>query len=139
LGWWGSGSHNCWKPAVLGWNETKTKEPAIAKRRKPRPTGPPPAPSPKRERDAETAVTKGPKLKPGEPAKPAPGGVLKRAGFISAAYVLVLIFILHISIPLGVAIGFLGFAVMVPMGLLIDRWRYRSQMRKWTASRAGTK
>jgi hypothetical protein len=111
----------------------------IAKRRKPRPTGPPPAHSPKRERDASDPAKTGPKRKSGEPVPPAAAGVLKRAGFIAAGYSLVLIFILHLGVALGVAIGLLGFAIMVPMGLLIDRWRYRSQMRKWTGPRAGAK
>jgi len=118
---------------------TRTKEPVIAKRRKQRPTGPPPAHSPKRERDAESPTPKGPKRKPGEPVRPDAGGVLKRAGLIAAGYTLVLIFLLHTGVVVGIAIGLLGFAIMVPMGLLIDRWRYKRQMRTWTASRAGAK
>lgn len=117
----------------------RTKELVIAKRRKPRPTGPPPAHSPKAIRDAEKPAPKGPKLKPGEPARPDPAGVLKRAGFIAAGYTLVLIFLLKTGVVLGIAIGLLGFAIMVPMGLLLERWRYKRQLRKWTGSRAGAK
>lgn len=81
----------------------------------------------------------GPKRKPGEPVPPAPQGVLKRAGFIAAGYVLVLIFILKLNTILAIGVGVIGFGIMVPMGLLIERWRYRAQMRKWTDSRAGAK
>jgi len=111
----------------------------IAKRRKNRPTGPPPARSPKAQREAAEEVTRGPKRKPGEPVPPSPQGVLKRAGFIAAGYVLVLIFILKITTVLAIGVGVIGFGLMVGMGLLIERWRYRSQMRKWTDSRAGAK
>jgi hypothetical protein len=111
----------------------------IAKRRKNRRTGPPPARSPKAEREAHESVTKGPKRKPGEPIPPSPQGVLKRAGFIAAGYVLVLILILKLNTVLAIGVGVLGFGIMVPMGLLIERWRYRSQMRKWTDSRTGAK
>ena len=111
----------------------------IAKRRKNRPTGPPPARSPKLEREAVDETKKGPKRKPGEPVPPNPQGVLKRAGFIAAGYVLVLIFILKLNTILAIGVGVIGFGIMVPMGLLIERWRYRAQLRKWTASRAGAK
>lgn len=111
----------------------------IAKRRKPRPTGPPPAHSPKRVRDVENPAAKAPKRKPGEPIPPDPAGVLKRAGFIAAGYTLVLILLLKTGAILGIAIGLLGFAIMVPMGLLIERWRYKRQLRKWTDPRAGAK
>jgi len=70
---------------------------------------------------------------------PAPQGVLKRAGFIAAGYVLILIFLLHVSVILAIGIGAIGFGLMVAMGLLIERWRYRSQLRKWTGPRAGAK
>ena len=111
----------------------------IAKRRKPRPTGPPPARSPKADRDATEAAKSGPKRKPGEPVPPSPQSVLKRGGFIAAGYVLVLIFLLHVNTILAIGIGIIGFGLMVAMGLMVERWRYRSQMRKWTGTRAGAK
>ncbi len=111
----------------------------IAKRRKQRPTGPPPARSPKIEREATEQTKTGPKRKPGEPIPPSPQGVFKRAGLIAAGYVLVLIFLLHLNPIFAIGVGVFGFGVMVAMGLLIERWRYRSQLRKWTGSRAGAK
>jgi len=111
----------------------------IAKRRKPRPTGPPPARSPKIEREATQESKTGPKRKPGEPIPPSPQGVLKRAGFIAAGYVLVLVFLLHLNVIFAIGIGVIGFGLMLGMGLLIERWRYRSQLRKWMGSRAGAK
>ncbi len=111
----------------------------IAKRRKPRPTGPPPARSPKAEREVASEAKNGPKRKPGEPVPPSSHGVLKRAGIIAAGYVLVLVFILRINTIFAVGIGLIGFGIMFGMGFLIERWRYRSQMRKWTGSGAGAK
>ncbi len=130
---------NCSRNAARRSPETTAKEFAIAKRRKPRPTGPPPAKSPKLERDAIAPSKSGPKRKPGEPVPPEPQSVLKRAGFIAAGYVLILIFLLHVSVILAIGIGAIGFGLMVAMGLLIERWRYRSQLRKWTGPRAGAK
>jgi hypothetical protein len=111
----------------------------IAKRRKPRPTGPPPARSPKRERDEVAGTTSSAKRKSNEPVPPSAAGVLKRAGFIAGAYVLVLIFILKATVALAVIIGLIGFGFMVGLGLLIERWRYRNALRKWESSRAGGK
>jgi hypothetical protein len=65
--------------------------------------------------------------------------VVKRAGFIAGAYVLVLALLLHLNVILAVAVGLLGLAIMIPMGILIDRWRYRAAVRKWDANRAGAK
>lgn len=123
-------------PTFIG---TTHKEPSIAKRRKPRPTGPPPAKSPKASRaDAPDARAKAAK-KSGEPLAPSLRSVVKRAGFIVGAYVLVLVFLLHVTALLAISMGVLGLAIMIPMGLLLDRWRYRAAMRKWSEGRAGAR
>ena len=62
-----------------------------------------------------------------------------RAGVISVAYVLALVVLVHLNVVLAVGVGILGLAIMIPMGLLLDRWRYRAALRKWEARRAGAK
>ncbi len=65
--------------------------------------------------------------------------MLKRAGFISAAYVLALVLLVHLNVIVAVLVGLLGMGIMVPMGMLLDRFRYRAALRKWEATRAGAK
>jgi hypothetical protein len=62
-----------------------------------------------------------------------------RAGVISVAYVVALVVLVHLNVVLAVGVGILGLAIMIPMGLLLDRWRYRAALRKWEARRAGAK
>ena len=119
--------------------ETRYKESAIAKRRKPRPTGPPPSRSPKLDRGEAAGANSPAKRKSGEPAPPSTRSVLKRAGFISAAYVLALVLLVHLNVIVAVLVGLLGMGIMVPMGMLLDRFRYRAALRKWEATRAGAK
>ncbi len=104
----------------------------MAKRRKPRPTGPPPARSPKMERVAsgtERPKASGPRGP--EPRPPSFKGVLLRAVVIAAFYGLFLLVVLKEKPATTLLVALFGFALMVPLGMLFDRMRYRSQMRRW--------
>ncbi|MCB0874400.1 MAG: hypothetical protein KDC36_13585 [Thermoleophilia bacterium] len=56
-----------------------------------------------------------------------------RAGLIVAIYYLFLVLLLKTDPLASLAISLVGLAIMLPLGYLIDRWRYRSQLRKWQA------
>ncbi|MCB9012316.1 MAG: hypothetical protein H6531_10865 [Actinobacteria bacterium] len=56
-----------------------------------------------------------------------------RAGLIVAVYYLFLVLLLRTDPLPAAAISLLGLAIMLPLGYLIDRWRYRAQLRKWQA------
>lgn len=104
----------------------------MAKRRKPRPTGPPPARSPKMERVA--AGTERPKAsgpRGPEPRPPSIKGVLVRAVVIAAIYGLFLLVVLREKPLTSLVVTLFGFALMVPLGMMFDRMRYRSQMKRW--------
>lgn len=74
--------------------------------------------------------------RPGEPVRPSFRGVIVRAALIAVVYYLFLVFLLRTD-PAGAAlISGLGFVLMIPLGLLLDRMRYRVQLRKWQGARA---
>jgi hypothetical protein len=60
-----------------------------------------------------------------------------RAALIAAVYYLFLVFLLQTEPGVALVVAAFGFALMLPLGYLIDRWRYRSQMKKWEARRTG--
>ncbi len=108
----------------------------MAKRRKPRPTGPPPAKSPKMQRISEGAeAPKETRLRAGEPRPPAFRGVLVRAFVISIAYGALLAFVLKEKPVIAAAVALFGFCLMIPLGMLMDRMRYRAQMKRWRRAR----
>ncbi|HWH15690.1 MAG TPA: hypothetical protein VNT51_13170 [Miltoncostaeaceae bacterium] len=117
------------------------RRPAIAKRRKRRPAGPPPSRSPKRDRvatgGAPAKAARAPRRQAGEPVPSSFRGVLIRAALIAAVYYLFLVLALRTD-PGGAAlISGLGFLLMIPLGLLLDRVRYRMQLRRWQQARGG--
>jgi hypothetical protein len=113
----------------------------MAKRKKRKSAGPPPVTGPKRpaaaaaaaEAAAKPEVTK---RRPGEPVPPSFRGVLLRAGIIAALFYPYLIYIAGEETGPALLVTLVAFGLMVPLGLSIDRFRYRRQMRRWEEKRA---
>jgi hypothetical protein len=112
----------------------------VAKKRRRRPTaGPPPARSPKRV--AETtgggaARAAAPKRRRGEPVPPSFRGVLIRAVLVAVLFFPYLIYVAGETAVGALVVSALAFALMIPLGMLLDRWRYRTQMRRLERARA---
>lgn len=90
--------------------------------------------SPKLQRIAEGRETPRPaggRPRPGQPTPPSFKGVLIRAAIIAALYYIFLILLLKESPATALAISGVGLALMIPVGLLLDRARYRMQMKRW--------
>lgn len=108
-------------------------------RRKPRKgAGPPPAVSPRRTALTESQAKAGPKRKSGEPVRSEPRGVFFRAGLVALAFYPYLVFIAGETPVTSAIISVAAFALMVPLGLFLDRVRYSRQMRKYEEKRAGS-
>jgi hypothetical protein len=112
----------------------------VAKRKRRKSAGPPPVHNPKRAAlEASGAASKpaAPKRKPGEPSPPSFRGVLLRAGIVAALFYPYLIYIVGEDPGPAFLITAIALALMLPVGVLIDRFRYKRQMRKWEEKRAG--
>ena len=113
----------------------------MAKRKKRKGAGPPPVTGPKRpsavaaagEAAAKPQVQK---RRPGEPVPPSFRGVLLRAAIIAALFYPYLIYVAGSSPAAALVISLAGLALMIPLGLLLDRFRYRRQVRRWEERRA---
>jgi len=113
----------------------------MAKRKKRKGAGPPPVTGPKRPSAAaaaEEAATKPQveKRKQGEPVPPSFRGVLLRAGIIIALFYPYLVYVVGEDPGPAFLISLVALALMVPLGLFLDRFRYRRQMRRWEQRRA---
>lgn len=58
-------------------------------------------------------------------------GLLVRAAVIAGIYFVFLVLILGEEPVLAAIIGAFGFALMIPLGMLLDRFRYRTQLKRW--------
>ena len=113
---------------------------AVAKRKRRKSAGPPPVHNPKRaavEPPGRRAEAAAPKRKPGEPVPPSFRGVLLRAGIVAAIFYPYLIYIVGESPAVALLISVIAFGLMIPLGLLLDRFRYKRQMRRFEERRAG--
>jgi hypothetical protein len=113
----------------------------LAKKKKRKSAGPPPVTGPKRPSAvaaAEEAATKPQvqKRKSGEPVPPSFRGVLLRAGIIAVLFVPYLIYATGSDPAAAILISLVALALMIPLGLLLDRFRYRRQLRRWEERRA---
>ena len=113
----------------------------MAKRKKRKSAGPPPVTGPKRPAAAAAAAEAATKpattkRRPGEPVAPSFRGVLLRAGLVTAAFYLYLSVIAGEEPGPAVLVCAFAFALMLPLGLLLDRFRYKRQMARWEAKRA---
>ena len=108
----------------------------MAKKKKRKGAGPPPVTGPKRPSAvaaAEEAAAKPQveKRKPGEPTPPSLRGVLLRAGIIAALFYPYLIYAVGEEPGPAFLISLLALALMLPLGLWLDRVRYKRQLRRW--------
>ena len=113
----------------------------MAKRKKRKGAGPPPVTGPKRPSAAAAqqeaaAKPQVQKRKSGEPVPPSFRGVLLRAGIIAALFYPYLIYAAGEEPGPAFLISLVALAFMLPLGLFLDRYRYRRQMRRWEARRA---
>lgn len=111
----------------------------MAKRKRRRPgAGPPPVRNPRREAAvaAGTDTSATPRRKPGEPIPPSFKGVLLRAAIVAALFFPYLVYVAGEEPNVAALISVIAFAIMIPFGLLIDRLRYRMQLRRHERARA---
>ncbi len=104
------------------------------KRRRPN-AGPPPAAA-KRAAESKPAE-RAPKRRPGEPIPPSFKGVLIRSVIVAVIFYPVLVYVADESPGAAAAVSLIAFLLMLPFGLLLDRSRYRMQMRRYERARAG--
>jgi hypothetical protein len=112
----------------------------VAKRKRRKSAGPPPVHNPKRaalEGAGAPSKPAAPKRKPGEPVPPNFKGVLLRAGIVAAIFYPYLIYIVGESPAVAFVISVIAFGLMIPLGILLDRFRYKRQLRRWEEKRAG--
>ncbi len=61
-----------------------------------------------------------------------------RAAIVSALFYPYLIYIAGNTVPAALVVTGIAFLFMLPLGLVMDRFRYRRQMEKWMAKRGGS-
>lgn len=113
----------------------------MARRRKRKGAGPPPVTGPKRPSalaaaEGAAARPQAPKRRPGEPVPPSFRGVLIRAGIIAALFYPYLVYAAGEEPGPAFLISLVALALMIPLGLFLDRFRYRRQLRRWEERRA---
>lgn len=114
----------------------------MAKKRKRRNAGPPPVTGPKRPvavaaAEAARAKPASGKRRPGEPIPPSFRGVLVRAAVVAALFVPYLIYAVGEKPGPAIVIALVALALMLPLGIWLDRFRYRRQLGRWEERRAG--
>ena len=126
-----------------GWSSTRTRRrgTSLAKKKKRKCAGPPPvtaSEAPVGGRRGRGGRHEAPvqKRKSGEPVPPSFRGVLLRAGIIAVLFVPYLIYATGSDPGPSVLISLVALALMIPLGLLLDRFRYRRQLRRWEERRA---
>ncbi|MFP5452164.1 MAG: hypothetical protein ACLGG9_10515 [Thermoleophilia bacterium] len=113
-------------------------------RRKPRKNaGPQPHHGPKKARregegSSASARAAAPKRRPGEPHPPSLKGVAIRAAIVSALFYPYLVYIAGHSVAAALIVTGVAFLFMLPLGLVMDRFRYKRQMAKWLEKRGGS-
>jgi hypothetical protein len=109
----------------------------MAKRKRRRPNaGPPPAPQRRTPDKVEESESRR-QQRAGAPAPPSFKSVLIRAGFVLAAFAAYLLFIAKEDPETTALITVIAAALMLPLGVALDRLRYRMQMRRWERRQAG--
>ena len=107
---------------------------AKKKKRRRKGAGPPPTPRKAQER-AEDRREAAPKNV--GPREPSFQGVLVRAALVGALFYPYLIFVAGESARTSFLIAGAAFIAMIPLGLLLDRWRYRMQVRRHQREKGG--
>lgn len=104
------------------------------KRRRPN-AGPPPAP--KREEDRDDAPRKRVDPRTLPPREPSFNGVLIRAALVAVLFYPYLLFIAGENSGTSALISGIAFLAMIPLGMLLDRFRYRVQLRRYQREHGG--
>lgn len=109
----------------------------MAKRKRRKNAGPPPAGVSRKASAAAAAEARrpAPKRLPGEPVPPSFQGVVIRAAIVAAIFYPYLVFVVGESPAVALFVTLLAFGLMVPLGMLLDRFRYRRQLRRWQQRR----
>ena len=111
----------------------------MAKRKRRKSAGPPPVNSPRRAAMAaagEAPAKRRAQAPPGRAGAALVPGVALRAGIVAAIFYPYLIYIVGEEPGPSLLITVLAFGLMLPLGILLDRFRYRRQMRQWEERRA---
>lgn len=110
----------------------------MAKRKRRKSAGPPPVPVSKKaaENPEGASATATVKRKPGEPLPASFRGVLIRAGIVAAIFYPYLVYVIDENPWTALGLTGIAFALMVPLGLFLDRLRYRRQMKRWEERRS---
>lgn len=110
----------------------------MARRKRRKAAGPPPAHSPRREALTATdaAAAAKPKRRQGEPVPPNLRGTAIRAGLVAAVFYPYLIYVVGESPGVAAVVSVVAFGLMVPLGILLERFRYRRQLRRYEERRA---
>lgn len=108
----------------------------MARRKRRKGVGPPPAHSPRKAAQEQSGRPAAPKRRPGEPIPPSFRGVVVRALIIAALFYPYLIYVAGESTGPALLISLVAFGLMLPLGLFLDRARYRRQMRRFEERRA---
>ena len=106
------------------------------KRRRPS-AGPPPAPKKKTVEEEDEAPRRRAPREPVGPREPSFQGVLIRATLVAVLFYPYLIFIAGESSRTAFLISGIAFVAMIPLGLLLDHWRYRIQKRRFQREQGG--
>lgn len=110
----------------------------MARRKRRKGAGPPPVGVPKRAAAAQAAEARAPApgRRPGEPLEPSFRGVVIRAAIVAAIFLPYLLYVVGESVGGALFVSALAFGLMVPLGLLLDRFRYKRQLKRWNEKRA---
>jgi hypothetical protein len=110
----------------------------MARRKRRKSAGPPPAHNPRRAavETSGAATTAAAKRRPGEPVPPTIKGVLIRVGVVSAIFLVALIYVVGETPGAALLVTLLAVCIMIPLGLFLDRYRYKRELRKWEERRA---
>lgn len=107
-------------------------------RRKPRKNvGPQPHHNPKRAQQAASGTAPAKRRRPGEPHPPSFKGVAIRAAIVAALFYPYLVYIAKEDTAPALIVSAIAFVMMLPLGILMDRFRYRRQMARWQEKRGG--
>lgn len=107
-------------------------------RRKPRKNvGPQPHHNPKRAQAEASGEVRPVKRKAGEPHPPSFRGVAIRAAIVAALFYPYLVYIAKEDTAPALIVSGIAFVMMLPLGMVMDRFRYKRQMARWEQRRGG--
>lgn len=110
----------------------------MARRKRRKNAGPQPHHNPKRAKEAAgSGPQRAPRRRPGEPHPPSFKGVAIRAAIVAALFYPYLVYIAKEDTAPALIVTGLAFVLMLPLGIVMDRFRYKRQMARWQEKRGG--